>query len=81
MNFSQAWDAGFKTILIFVGTLFLWLGLAERFFADRVASVLCMTAVAIVISVAFFVASWRRCSRERRLADAEIRALLAGEEQ
>ena len=79
MNFSQAWDAGFRSILIFAGVVFAWLGLLERFFEDKSLSVLLMTLVAVALSILFFVLTWRRCSRERKQADAEVAALLSGD--
>jgi hypothetical protein len=79
MNFSQAWDASFRSILIFAGVVFAWLGLLERFFEDRGLSVLFMTVVAVTSAALFFVLTWRRCSRERRQADAEVAALLSGD--
>lgn len=79
MNFSQAWDAGFRSILIFAGIVFTWLGLLERFFEDRGLSVLLMTLAAVACAALFFVLTWRRCSRERKEADAEVAALLSGD--
>jgi hypothetical protein len=79
MNFSQAWDAGFRSVLIFAGIVFAWLGLVEPLFASRDLSVLLMLVGAVAAAAIFFVLTWRRCSRERRRADADIAALLSGD--
>jgi len=79
MNFSQAWDAGFRSILIFAGTVFAWLGLVEPLFASRELSVLLMLSAAVAAAAIFFVLAWRRCSHESRRADADIAALLSGD--
>lgn len=79
MNFSQAWDAGFRSILIFAGVIFAWLGLVEPVFASRELSVLLMILAAVAAAAIFFFLTWRRCSRERRKADAEIAVLLSGD--
>ena len=75
MSFSQAWDTGFKAVLIFVGIVFSWLGFVEHRFESQQQSVLLMTVVALAAAAAFFAGSWRRYSVEKKSADAEIRAL------
>ncbi|MFM8745325.1 MAG: hypothetical protein ACKOED_01460 [Aestuariivirga sp.] len=79
MNFSQAWDAGFRSVLIFAGMVFAWLGLVEPLFASRDLSVLLMLLAAVAAAAIFFALAWRRCSHERRRADADIAALLSGD--
>ncbi|MBU2534349.1 MAG: hypothetical protein KKB37_16540 [Alphaproteobacteria bacterium] len=74
MTFSQGWDAGFKSVLIFIGTVFVWLGLVERFIPDRGLSELLMTAIAALAAMAFFMQARRHCLRESREAAARMAA-------
>ncbi len=76
MSFSQAWDAGFRAVMIYVGVVFAWLGLVERYFASQATSVVVMNLVAIVLGLAFFERARRRARRERARAEAEVRALV-----
>lgn len=76
MNFSQAWDAGFRAILIYVGVVFFWLGLIERHFASQAVSVALMNVVGLFAAAAFFVGAWNRARKERVRVEAEVRALL-----
>jgi len=76
MTFSQIWDTGFKSIMIFIGTVFVWLCFFEKAFADRGFSVLLMNTIGIVLAGAFFIVTRRRCIRERDAANAEIAALI-----
>lgn len=77
MTFSQGWDAGFKTLLIYVGTVFFWLIFIERNFTDLGLSVLLMNIAGLALGLGFFF--WRRgvCRAERAKAAAEVAALLA----
>jgi len=79
MNCSQGWDAGFKTLLIYIGTVFVWLIFVERRIGDIGLSVVLMNVTGIVLGAAFF--AWRRrvCRAERAAAEAEVAALLAGD--
>jgi heme A synthase len=53
MTFSQAWDAGFMAVLIFLGTVFAWLGLVEPVLGQGLLSTVLMTAAALVLALAF----------------------------
>ncbi|MCA3487570.1 MAG: hypothetical protein IOD05_12790 [Rhodobacter sp.] len=77
MSFSQGWDAGFKSLLIYVGVVFLWLIFLERHFADPGTSVLLMNAVGIALGLGFFLYRRRICRAERAAAAVEVAALLA----
>lgn len=77
MSFSQGWDAGFKALLIYVGTVFFWLIALERQFADLDTSVLTMNVVGVVLAVGFFLYRRQVCRAERAAAAAEVAALLA----
>lgn len=74
MSFSQGWDAGFKSVLIFIGTVFVWLGLIERFFPDRGLSETVMLVVAALAAIAFFWQARLRYVHERRAAAAQMAA-------
>lgn len=76
MSFSQGWDTGFRVILIYVGIVFVWLGLIEPYFASRSVSVIVMNMVAVAISAAFVVRARNRFIAERRQAEAEVAALM-----
>lgn len=76
MTFSQGWDAGFKSVMIFIGTVFVWLCFIEHGFSDRGLSVLIMNIVGAVLAIGFFLSARKRCLRERAAADAEIAALM-----
>lgn len=79
MSFSQGWDAGFKSLLIYVGVVFFWLIFLEKHFADQGVSVLAMNIAGIALGLGFFVYRRRSCKNERAAAEAEIAALLAEE--
>lgn len=79
MNFSQAWDAGFRSVLIYIGVVFVWLGLIEHRFDDQATSVTVMNIVAAVAAAAFFIRAFRRAKAERLKAEADVRALMEGE--
>lgn len=79
MSFSQGWDAGFKSLLIYVGTVFFWLLFLERHFADLSTSVLLMNAVGITFGLGFFLYRRRICRAERAAAAAEVAALMEQE--
>ena len=53
MTFSQAWDAGFMAVLIFLGTVFAWLGLVEPAIGRGPLSTTLMTVVAAMLGAAF----------------------------
>jgi len=72
MTFSQGWDAGFKSVLIFIGAVFVWLGLIEQFIPDRSQSELLMTAIAALAAIAFFMRARLHCVRESREAAARM---------
>jgi hypothetical protein len=74
MTFSQGWDAGFKSILIFIGTVFVWLGLIEQFIPDRGLSEMLMIAIAVIAAIAFFMQARLHCVRESREAGARMAA-------
>jgi uncharacterized membrane protein YdfJ with MMPL/SSD domain len=76
MSFSQAWDAGFRALLLYVGIVFVWLGLIEGLFSSQSTSVVVMNVVAVAIAVAFFLRARRRAVAERARAAAEVRALV-----
>ena len=79
MTFSQGWDAGFKTLLIYVGCVFFWLIFIEPLFADRGLSVWVMNAAAIALGAGFFLSRRRAAHAERARAEAEVAAILAGD--
>ena len=72
MTFSQGWDAGFKSVLIFIGTVFVWLGLVERHMPDQGLSETLMTIAAAIAAIAFFVQARMRCRNERAIAEAKM---------
>ncbi|MGK9199970.1 MULTISPECIES: hypothetical protein [Sinorhizobium] len=76
MSFSQGWDTGFRVILIYVGIVFVWLGLIEPYFTSRSVSVIVMNIVAFAISAAFVVRARNRFIAERRQAEADVAALM-----
>ncbi len=76
MSFSQAWDAGFRALLLYVGIVFVWLGLIEGYFPSQSTSVAVMNVVAIAAAIAFFLRARRRAVAERERAEAEVRALI-----
>jgi predicted RND superfamily exporter protein len=76
MTFSQGWDAGFRAILIYVGVVFVWLGLIEPGFSSQAMSVAVMNVVALVIAGAYVVHLRNRAIAERRRAEAEVAALM-----
>ncbi len=63
MTFSQAWDAGFMAVLIFLGTVFAWLGLVEPVIGKGLLSTVLMTLVALALGGAF-VAHRKRQARK-----------------
>lgn len=76
MSFSQGWDTGFRVVLIYVGIVFVWLGLVEPYFASQSLSVIVMNIVAVAVSAAFVVRARRRFTNERLAAEAEVAALM-----
>jgi len=76
MSFSQIWDAGFKSIMIYIGVVFVWLCFLEANFSDRGVSVTIMNIVAAILAVGFFIFARHRCFKERALAEAEIATLM-----
>lgn len=76
MSFSQGWDAGFRAIMLYVGIVFVWLGLIEPYFASQSLSVAIMNIVAVIAGLAFFLRARSRAITERSRADAEVRALM-----
>jgi len=74
MTFSQGWDAGFKSVLIFIGTVFAWIGLVERFIPDQGLSEVLMTIVAAIAAIVFFLQARTHRLRERALAEARLAA-------
>jgi len=80
MSFSQGWDAGFKAVLIYLGTIFLWLIFLESWFSSQAFSVTTMNAVALVAAIGFFIRRRFVCIRERRAAENEVAKIMAGVE-
>ena len=76
MSFSQGWDTGFRVILIYVGIVFVWLGLIEPSFSSQSMSVILMNIVALAVSAAFVVRARGRFIAERLAAEAEVAALM-----
>ena len=76
MSFSQGWDTGFRVILIYVGVVFVWLGLIEPHFSSQSMSVILMNIVALAVSAAFVVRARGRFIAERLAAEAEVAALM-----
>ncbi len=76
MSFSQGWDTGFRVILIYVGIVFVWLGLIEPSFSSQSLSVILMNIVAFAVSAAFVVRARSRFIAERLAAEAEVAALM-----
>jgi len=76
MSLSQGWDTGFRVILIYVGIVFVWLGLIEPLFASQTVSVVLMNLVACAVSAAFVVRARKRFTAERLAAEAEVAALM-----
>ncbi len=76
MSFSQGWDTGFRVILIYVGIVFVWLGLIEPSFSSQSMSVILMNIVAFAVSAAFVVRARGRFIAERLAAEAEVAALM-----
>ena len=77
MDFSQGWDTGFKSILIFAGVVFFWLMAVEKYFANQFLSVICMNLIALFVAGFFFL--WKRSKYRAlaRAAEAEVAAILA----
>ncbi|WP_191059526.1 hypothetical protein [Geminicoccus harenae] len=63
MTFSQAWDAGFMAVLIFLGTVFAWLGLVEPVIGRGLLSTVLMTLVALGLGGAFVAHRKRRARK------------------
>lgn len=76
MTFSQAWDAGFKSILIYIGCVFFWLIALEQLFPSQSVSVMVMNAAGAILAGSFFIYRRRICRSERAAAEAEVAALL-----
>jgi hypothetical protein len=74
MSFSQGWDAGFKSALIFIGVVFVWLGVIEPAIPDRSLSELLMSACAGVAAIGFFLNAHARCRHERAAAEKHMAA-------
>ena len=79
MSFSQGWDAGFRAVMIYVGIIFVWLGLIEPRLPSQAASVIAMNVVAVVAAAAFFLRARSRARSERARAEADVRAIMAEE--
>lgn len=79
MSFSQGWDTGFRTILIYVGVVFFWLMVVEKHFPSQSVSVVCMNVFAVALSAFFFMWRRRKFIALKREADAEVAAILAEE--
>ena len=77
MDFSQGWDTGFKSVLIYAGVIFFWLMAVEKHFASQSLSVICMNLAALFLAAFFFV--WKRGQYRAlaRAAEAEVAAILA----
>jgi hypothetical protein len=67
MTFSQAWDAGFMAVLIFLGTVFAWLGLVEPLLGQGILSTVLMTAAALLLAGAFVL---HRRNKAQRLLES-----------
>lgn len=80
MTFSQGWDAGFKSVLIYIGIVFLWLIYLESLFGSQRISVVLMNIAALVVAGGFFLYRRWRCHAERRLAEEEVARILAESE-
>ncbi|NKC04912.1 hypothetical protein [Brucella haematophila] len=76
MSFSQIWDAGFKSVMIYIGVVFFWLCFLEAGFPDRGLSVTIMNIAAAVLAIGFFIFARQSCRKERALAEAEIATLM-----
>lgn len=63
MTFSQAWDAGFMAVLIFLGTVFVWLGLIEPRLGQGTVSTVLMTLAALFLGGAFVLRRYRQAQR------------------
>ena len=79
MTFSQGWDTGFKSVLIYIGIVFGWLIFIEDVIGNQSMSVLLMNAIAVLVAVGFFVRRRRYYFAERDQAAAEVAAILAEE--
>jgi hypothetical protein len=77
MDFSQGWDTGFKSVLIYAGVIFFWLMAVEKHFAAQSLSVICMNLVALFLAILFFL--WKRAQYRAlaKAAEAEVAAILA----
>lgn len=80
MDFSQGWDTGFKSILIYAGVIFFWLMAVEKHFTTQFLSVICMNLAALFLAGFFFL--WKRGQyiALAKAAEAEVAAILAEDE-
>ena len=76
MSFSQGWDAGFKSLLIYLGVIFGWLIFIEQMFANITMSIWIMNVLGAVLAISYFLRRRNRHRSDRAAADAEIEALL-----
>lgn len=79
MSFSQGWDTGFKSVLIYIGIIFGWLIFIEQIIGNQGLSVIVMNIVAVAAAVGFFLRRRRFYIAERDAAAAEVAAILAQE--
>ena len=77
MDFSQGWDTGFKSVLIYAGVVFFWLMAVEKNFATQSLSVICMNLAALFLAGFFFLWKRGRYRALARAAEAEVAAILA----
>lgn len=79
MTFSQGWDTGFKSVLIYIGIVFGWLIFIEDLLGNQSMSVMIMNFIAIAAAAAFFIRRRRFYIAERDQAATEVAAILAEE--
>lgn len=77
MSFSQGWDTGFKSLLIYIGIVFGWLIFVEPHMPNIGTSVVIMNIVAVAAGAGFFLRRRRACINERQSAEAHVAAILA----
>lgn len=66
MSFSQIWDAGFKSVMIYIGVVFFWLCFLEAGFPDRGLSVTIMNIAAAVLAIGFSSSPAKAAARNAR---------------
>lgn len=76
MSFSQAWDAGFKALLLYVGTVFAWLIAIERHLSDLALSEALMNVTGLALGLGFFLRRRARVRAEAASAAAAVAALM-----